>query len=120
MLLSVVKVINAYLSDYILVILLVAVGIWFTIKTGFVQVRFFREGLRHTFGNLTITAYNSSLSNKSFAEKRDRKNSEGNYIGYRNGLNLNDDVADKEKWTVEIIRNRTDVMVEKILAMFRL
>ena len=74
----------------------------------------------HTFGNLTITAYNSSLSNKSFAEKRDRKNSDGNYIGYRNGLNLNDDVADKDKWTVEIIKNRTDVMVEKILTMFRL
>ena len=74
----------------------------------------------HTFGNLTITAYNSSLSNKSFAEKRDRKNSEGKYIGYRNGLNLNEDVANKDKWTVDIIKNRTDVMVEKILTMFRL
>ena len=49
----------------------------------------------HTFGNLTITGYNSALSNKSFSEKRDRKDNAGKYIGYRNGLNLNADVADK-------------------------
>ena len=50
----------------------------------------------HTFGNLTITGYNSTLSNKSFAEKKERKDNNGHYIGYRNGLNLNDDVCDCE------------------------
>lgn len=30
--LSIVQTINAYLSDYILVFLLVAVGLWYTIK----------------------------------------------------------------------------------------
>ena len=74
----------------------------------------------HTFGNLTITGYNSSLSNKSFEEKRDRKDNSGKYIGYRNGLNLNADVADKTAWTVDAIKARTDSMVEKILAMFQL
>ena len=44
----------------------------------------------------------------------------GKYIGYRNGLNLNADVADKTAWTVDAIKARTDSMVEKILAMFQL
>ena len=74
----------------------------------------------HTFGNLTITGYNSSLSNKSFEEKRDRKDSSGKYIGYRNGLNLNADIVNQDKWTIDIIKARTDTMVEKILEMFRL
>lgn len=74
----------------------------------------------HTFGNLTITGYNSTLSNKSFAEKKERKDNNGHYIGYRNGLNLNDDVCDKEEWTIEIIKNRTDRMVKEIMEMFAL
>lgn len=72
----------------------------------------------HTLGNLTITGYNSTLGNKSFEDKRDRKDASGKYIGYRNGLILNDDIADKERWTVEIIKSRTEAMVKKILTMF--
>lgn len=74
----------------------------------------------HTFGNLTITGYNSTLSNKAFAEKKERKDANGQYIGYRNGLNLNDDVCDKDEWTVEIIKARTDRMVKEIMTMFAL
>jgi len=74
----------------------------------------------HTFGNLTITGYNSTLSNKAFSEKKERKDANGQYIGYRNGLNLNNDVCDKEVWTVEIIRACTDRMVAEILNMFAL
>ena len=39
--LSIVQKINFYLSDYILVFLLVGTGIFFSIKTRFVQVRCF-------------------------------------------------------------------------------
>ena len=74
----------------------------------------------HTFGNLTITGYNSTLSNKGFAEKKERRDANGQYIGYRNGLNLNDDVCDKDEWTVEIIKERTDHMVKEIMKMFEL
>lgn len=74
----------------------------------------------HTFGNLTITAYNSSLSNKSFQEKKERKDSDGKYIGYLNGFNLNSDVCDKDQWTVDIIKARTERMVEMIMTMFTL
>ncbi len=44
--------INEYLSNYILVFLLLGVGLWYTIKTRFVQIRCFGEGLRNTFGGL--------------------------------------------------------------------
>ena len=37
---------NEYLSNYILVFLLVGIGIWYSIKTKFVQIRCFGEGLR--------------------------------------------------------------------------
>ena len=45
----VVSKINECLSNYILVFLLIGVGLWYTIKTRFVQVRCFGEGLRHMF-----------------------------------------------------------------------
>ena len=48
-LLKLVQNINLYLSDYILLILLVGVGIFFTIRTRFVQLRCFGEGLRTVF-----------------------------------------------------------------------
>ena len=46
--------INEYLSNYILVFLLVGVGLWYSIKTHFVQVRCFGEGMRKVFGNLKL------------------------------------------------------------------
>ena len=54
MLLEVVQTINAYLSDYILVFLLIGVGLWYTIRTRFVQVRCFGEGMKKVFGNLSL------------------------------------------------------------------
>lgn len=45
---------NNYLSSYILVFLLVAVGVWYTIKTRFVQIRYFTAGLKKVFGGLSL------------------------------------------------------------------
>ena len=53
-LLDVVVKINTYLSNYILVFLLIAVGLWYSIKTRFVQVRCFGEAMKKTFGNLKL------------------------------------------------------------------
>ncbi len=47
---KVIGTINSYLSDYILIILLVGVGLFFTIRTKFVQVRCFGQGLKNVFG----------------------------------------------------------------------
>ena len=45
-LLTVVQAINSYLSNYVLIILLIGTGLFFTIRTRFVQVRCFGEGVR--------------------------------------------------------------------------
>src|SRR5699024_5117964 len=37
-----------------LVILLMGVGLWFSIRTRFVQVRCFREGMRRVFGSIKL------------------------------------------------------------------
>lgn len=46
--------INEYLSSYVLIILLIGVGVWYSIRTRFVQVRCFGEGMKKTFGNLSL------------------------------------------------------------------
>ncbi len=53
-LLDVVKTVNTYLTDYVLIILLIGVGLYFTIRTRFVQVRCFGEGMKQVFGNIKL------------------------------------------------------------------
>ena len=48
---KIVDTVNTYLSDYILLILLVGMGIFFSIRTKFVQVRCFGEGMKAVFGS---------------------------------------------------------------------
>ena len=52
--LKAVQTINAYLSDYILIFLLVGIGIFYTIRTRFVQVRCFGEGMKRVFGGISL------------------------------------------------------------------
>lgn len=73
----------------------------------------------HKIGNLTITGYNSSLGNKSFVEKRERKNKEGHYIGYKNGLEINREIAAKDIWTIEDIKNRTSNLIEELMEIYK-
>ena len=73
----------------------------------------------HTIGNLTITGYNSNLSNVSFDDKKDRMKGQ-NYIGYKNGLFLNSDVVSKSTWTIDEIQNRTNKIVEILMKDFEL
>lgn len=58
------------------------------------------EEYLHTLGNLSVTGYNSELSNKSFSEKREiiRDNSKA--------VILNCDVIDKETWSITDIQAR--------------
>ena len=53
-LLKIVGTINTYLSNYILLILLVGTGLYFSIRTRFVQVRCFGEGMKSVFGNIKL------------------------------------------------------------------
>ncbi len=52
--LNIIQTLNGWLTDYILIFLLVGVGLWFTIKTRFVQVRCFGEGMRKVFGGFSL------------------------------------------------------------------
>ena len=74
----------------------------------------------HKIGNLTVTGYNSSLSNLSFAEKRDRTNQQKLYVGYKNGLEINSEIAKKDAWTIDDIKERTDFLVNELLTIFAL
>ena len=65
-LLHIVQKINAYLSDYILIILLVGCGLFFTIKTKFVQIRCFGEGMRQVFGNFSLNGKKHERGMSSF------------------------------------------------------
>lgn len=79
-----------------------------------------QEEHKHRLGNLTITAYNSNLGNKSFADKRDRKDSKGRNIGYRNGLSLNKELAESNSWSGPDIEARTTKLADQVLVRFPL
>lgn len=65
-LLPIVQTINSYLSDYILFIMLIAVGLFYSFKTRFVQVRCFKEGMSRVFGTLTLNGKKHDSGMSSF------------------------------------------------------
>ncbi|WP_215114450.1 DUF262 domain-containing protein [Exiguobacterium sp. s70] len=80
----------------------------------------------HKIGNLTLTGYNSEMSDKEFIEKRDYKpKSSNNYTGLRTKLFINESIFNsvpidaKESWTIEDIERRTDQLTELIIAKFQ-
>ena len=77
------------------------------IKTNFV----------HNLGNLTLTGYNSKLSNMSFEKKKTRQQ-DGKNIGYLNGLWLNSKLKNNDSWTADDIKERTEVLVDKAIKLF--
>ncbi len=62
----IVSKINEYLSNYVLVFLLLGVGIWYTVKTRCVQVRCFKEGWNKVFGSLTLNGKKGGGGMSSF------------------------------------------------------
>ena len=65
-LLHLVQAINAYLSNYVLVALLVGAGLLFTVRTRFAQVRFFAEGMRRVFGGFSLSGEKHAGGMSSF------------------------------------------------------
>ena len=72
------------------------------------------EQYLHTLGNLSVTGYNSELSNKSFKEKQDiiRENSKA--------VVLNSDVIDKDSWGIIDIQARAKRLANIVLARYRI
>lgn len=79
-----------------------------------------RSDLVHHLGNLTVSGFNSALGKKSFLEKRDRVDSEGRPIGYRNGLVLNRELAELDTWDRAAIEKRTGELAALAGARFPL
>tara|TARA_R110002050_G_scaffold158381_5_gene287680 strand:+ start:346 stop:2139 length:1794 start_codon:yes stop_codon:yes gene_type:complete len=79
-----------------------------------------RKNYVHKLGNLTLTGYNSQLSNKSLDFKQEKKNKEGKYIGFKNGLVINEDIKDVPSWSKLEIEARTQKLVDDALEVFKL
>ncbi len=65
-LLEIASNVNSYLSNYILLFLLIGVGLWYSIKTRFVQVRCFGEGVRRFFGSVKLKGNKEASGMSSF------------------------------------------------------
>ena len=72
------------------------------------------EEYLHTLGNLSVTGYNSEMSNKSFKEKQEiiRDNSKA--------VILNSDVLDKESWQISDIQSRGKRLADIILSRYKI
>jgi uncharacterized protein with ParB-like and HNH nuclease domain len=65
----------------------------------------------HTIGNLTLTGYNSELSNNLFdIKKREYKNS---------NIQITRDICGYEKWDLKSIKNRADKLLEQSLKIWK-
>ncbi|GHF01274.1 hypothetical protein GCM10017786_37880 [Amycolatopsis deserti] len=66
------------------------------------------ESLVHTLGNLTLTGYNSKLSNSSFAVKRKQLSA--------SGVLMNQEIARQERWSRREIEDRASALAERVIA----
>lgn len=87
----------------------------------------------HCLGNLTLSGYNSKLSNQSFSKKQQKSivNVFGNkiHIGYKNGLVLNNiefstkenihSLATVKEWKQEHIEARNKALVAMLIELFK-
>ena len=64
--LNVVSTINSYLSNYVLLILLIGTGLFFTIRTRGVQFRCFGEGWKKMFGEFSLSGGDQGGAMSSF------------------------------------------------------
>lgn len=88
----------------------------------------------HKIGNLTLSAYNSNLSNRSFTDKQNLSTrivgTQELKIGYKNGLGLNtipfkvngieQNLSNSSEWTKDHIESRTTELIELIIKLFKL
>jgi len=74
----------------------------------------------HKIGNLTLTGYNSKLSNFSFFKKQNRIDKDKNYVGYKNGLFLNQDLQNEIEWKQEKIVARGNKLRRMIIDFFKI
>ena len=116
--LPIVQKVNAYLSDYILIILLVGAGLFFTIATKFVQLRCFGEGMKKVFGNLSLKGgkNNSGLSSfQALATAIAAQVGTGNIVGASGAILVGGPGAIFWMWIIAFLGMAT-IYAEAILA----
>ncbi|MBQ8658399.1 MAG: sodium:alanine symporter family protein [Clostridia bacterium] len=117
-LLKVVSTINAFLADYILIVLLVGVGIWYTVKTKFVQVRCFGQGMKNVFGSVSLNGKKekSGMSSfQAFATAVAGQVGTGNIIGASGAILLGGPGAIFWMWIIAFLGMAT-IYAEAVLA----
>ena len=68
---------------------------------------FEHERLVHTLGNLTLTGYNSELSNRPFSQKRT--------MLAESGVRMNQTIAEHPTWGASEIIERGQALAERII-----
>lgn len=68
------------------------------------------EALVHTLGNLTLTGYNSELSNSSFAIKRVQL--------AKSGICLNQEIATRDRWGRPEVHSRAESLADRIISIW--
>ena len=74
------------------------------------DINYEHERIVHTLGNLTLSGYNSELSNKPFAEKRE--------LLAKSGLSMNRAIAERVTWGAFEIDTRSAELAEKIIELW--
>lgn len=68
------------------------------------------ESLVHTLGNLTLTGYNTELSNSPFESKRSQLAS--------SGVRMNQEIAARERWGRPQIHARAGALADRIISLW--
>lgn len=113
-----VQTVNEYLSSWILVVLLVGVGLYFTIKTKFVQVRFFGKGIKQVFGGIKLRGdkNKSGMSSfQAFATSVAAQVGTGNIIGACGAIIIGGPGAIFWMWVIAFLGMAT-IYAEAVLA----
>lgn len=114
-LLDAVQKINLYLSDYILVFLLVGTGLFFTVKTKFVQFRCFGEGVRQAFGTIKKDNSHSTSSFQALATAVAAQVGTGNIVGACGAILTGGPGAVFWMWAIALLSMAT-IYAEAVLA----
>ncbi len=111
--------VNGYLADWVLVILLIGVGLFFTIKTRFVQVRCFGQGLKKVFGGIKLNGEKHKGGMSSFqavATAIAAQVGTGNIIGACGAILLGGPGAIFWMWVIAFLGMAT-IYAEAVLAV---
>lgn len=119
MLLRLVQSVNASLSDYVLMVLLIGVGLWYSVQTNFVQVHCFRESLRRLSGILSFhgTAQGDGMTSfQAFSTAFAAQIGAGNIVGAGSAILLGGPGAIFWMWVIAFFGMAT-IYAESVLAV---